>query len=150
MTWLFTLFQCILFNNIEELISDSIDDETRSCFDCDDEIRNEVLDDRKKKCFDHNQDEKKIWFPNSTIFRRRWSYNSRIWLGQSIKLTEKEIFDSTISIKMIEFKRLNCTDCLNRERDCEFHDLNEKMIFVERFICKKLIRKRDCRFEDRN
>ncbi len=43
----------ILFSNIEELVSDSIDDEARNSCDsrncrCDDETRDEILDDRKK------------------------------------------------------------------------------------------------------
>ncbi len=49
-TSLFTLSRRILFSSIEELVSDSTDDETRDSCDCccDDETRNEVLDDREK------------------------------------------------------------------------------------------------------
>jgi hypothetical protein len=45
-----TLFRRILFSNIEELVSDSTDDETRDSCDCrcNDKIKDEILDDRKK------------------------------------------------------------------------------------------------------
>jgi hypothetical protein len=45
-----TSFRRILFSNIEKLVFDLTDDETRNSCDCcyDDETRNEILDDRKK------------------------------------------------------------------------------------------------------
>jgi hypothetical protein len=75
--------------------------------------------------------------------------DSRIWLIRNIKLTEKKISDSTILIKMIESRRSNCTDCLNRERDCEFDDLKRDDL-IERSNCRELIKERDCRFDDLN
>jgi hypothetical protein len=48
MTWSFTSFRRIIFSNIEELISDWTDDETRDCCSCDDETRDEILNDRKE------------------------------------------------------------------------------------------------------
>jgi frataxin-like iron-binding protein CyaY len=127
-----TSFRRIVLSNIEELF-DSIDDEVRDSCDCrcecDDETRNKVFNDQKKRCFDHDQSRRKIWFANSTIFRRRWSYNSRIWLIKSITLTKKRIFDSTISIKMIEFEKFNCTNSLNRDRDCDSTTLIKKWSF---------------------
>ncbi len=69
---------------------------------------------------------------------------------KNIKLTKREISDSMILIKIIEFKRFNCTNCLNKERNCEFDDLNKEMIFVERFNCKELIKEKDCEFDNLN
>ncbi len=68
----------ILFSNVEELVSDSTDDEARDCCDCDcdDKTRNEVLDDREKNAsiiirknnliceFDDLQMKMIVWFEN--------------------------------------------------------------------------------------
>jgi hypothetical protein len=51
MTSSLTSSRRILFNNIKELVSDSIDDEAWDFCDCrcDEEIRNEIFNDQKKE-----------------------------------------------------------------------------------------------------
>jgi hypothetical protein len=141
-----TSFRRILINNIEKLVFNSTDDEVRDSCDsrdcrCDDKTRNEVFNDWKKKCFDYDQDEKKIWFANSAIFRPRWSYDSRILLIISIEQTQKQISDSSISTKRIESRRFNCTNVWT-EREIAIRQSQWRNNLFERFNYKELIKEK--------